>query len=129
VIRVEPHEVFRRVGDDLACSLPVTFPTAALGGEIALPTIEGKDGRLKIPAGTQPGSVLRVRGKGVPRRVVGGRGDLLVEVKVEVPTQLSPEARAAIEQLGAALGSEPAGSPEEAPSEPGFFDRLKNLFS
>jgi molecular chaperone DnaJ len=129
VIRVEPHEVFRRVGDDLVCSLPVTFPTAALGGEIALPTLEGKDGRLKIPAGTQPGSVLRVRGKGVPRRVVGGRGDLLVEVKVEVPTQLSAEARAAIEQLAAVLGSEPAGSQEEAPNEPGFFDRLKNLFS
>ncbi|MDI3282736.1 molecular chaperone DnaJ [Polyangium sp. 15x6] len=121
-IRVAPHEFFRRVGDDVVCSLPISFPIAALGGEVEVPTLEGK-GKLRIPAGTQPGSVLRVKGKGIVRRVMGGRGDQLVEIGVEVPTRLTDEQKALITQFASTLG--------EAPQEPereSFMDKLKNLF-
>src|SRR5262249_29146809 len=87
-VRVASHAFFRRVGDDVVCALPITFAQAALGSEIEIPTLEGK-GRLRVPPGTQPGTVLRVKGRGIPRRVMGGRGDQLVEVTVEVPTQLT----------------------------------------
>jgi molecular chaperone DnaJ len=121
-IRVSPHEIFRRVGDDVVCNIPVSFPVAALGGEIEIPTLDGK-GRLRIPAGTQPGAVLRVKGKGIVRRVMGGRGDQLVEVIVEVPTRLSASQKELIIRLADAFGEE-VKEPEEAT----FMDKLKNLF-
>lgn len=123
VIRVTPHELFRRVGDDIVCSLPISFPQAALGGEIEIPTLDGR-GRLRIPAGTQPGTILRVRGKGVPRRMMSGRGDQLVEIKLEVPKSLDDQQRRLVSELADALGN------KIQPSEPErtFMDRLKNLF-
>jgi molecular chaperone DnaJ len=124
VIRVTPHEFFRRVGDDVVCTLPISFPLAALGGEVEVPTLDGR-GKLRVPPGTQPGTVLRVRGKGIPRRVIQSRGDQLVEVAVEVPRALSPEQRAIIEQLAAAVGQ----SIKPVSPTPSFLDRLKNLFS
>ncbi len=123
-IRVSPHEVFRRTGDDIVCTVPVSFPIAALGGEIEIKTLEGK-GKLRIPAGTQPGAVLRVKGKGIPRRVVGGRGDQLVEIGIEVPTKVSPEQREIIEKLAQTMGESPSDGVEE---EPTFMDKLKSLF-
>ncbi|HRI66726.1 MAG TPA: J domain-containing protein [Polyangium sp.] len=124
-IRVAPHEFFRRAGDDIVCSVPISFPIAALGGEIEIKTLEGK-GKLRIPAGTQPGSVLRVKGKGIPRRVVGGRGDQLVEIGIEVPTKVTAEQRELIERLAQTFGeTAPMTTPEE---EPSFMDKLKSLF-
>jgi molecular chaperone DnaJ len=121
-IRVAPHEFFRRAGDDVVCSLPISFPIAALGGEVEVQTLDGK-GKLRIPAGTQPGSVLRVKGKGIVRRVMGGRGDQLVEVGVEVPTKLTDEQKELVAKLASSMGEEPKES-----EEPSFMDKLKSLF-
>ena len=120
-IRVAPHEIFRRVGDDVVCALPISFARAALGGELEVPTLDGR-GKLRIPPGTQPGQVLRVKGKGIPRRVMGGRGDQLVEVTIEVPTQLTESQRELIAQLGKELGE------SVLPQQATFMEKLKNLF-
>lgn len=127
-IRVAPHPIFRRAGDDIVCALPVSFPVAVLGGDVEVPTLEGK-GRLRVPPGTQPGTVLRVKGRGLPRRV-GGRGDQLVEVTIDVPTKLTPTQRELVERLAAELGpgSGDAGEARET-SEPSFMDKIKSLFS
>lgn len=124
VIRVAPHEYFRRAGDDVVCSLAVSFPQAALGGELEVPTLDGK-GKLRIPAGTQPGTVLRIRGRGMPKRMVSGRGDQLVEITVEVPKQLDEEQRRLVQALAETLGNKI----QPAAPEPSLMERLKNLFS
>jgi molecular chaperone DnaJ len=124
VIRVTPHEFFRRVGDDVVCSLTISFPLAALGGEIEIPTLDGR-GKLRIPGGTQPGSVLRVKGKGIPRRVMQSRGDQLVEIGIEVPRELSAEQKKLVEDLAATLGQKI----QPVAPESSFLDKLKSLFS
>jgi molecular chaperone DnaJ len=121
VIRVAPHPFFRRAGDDIVCSLPISFAQAALGGDLEIPTLEGR-GRMRIPAGTQPGTILRVKGKGVPRRVMGGRGDQLVEVTIEVPTQLTSSQKELIQRLAQELGE------NVQPQQATFMEKLKNLF-
>jgi molecular chaperone DnaJ len=121
-IRVQPHPLFRRVGDDVICSAPVSIVHATLGAEVEIPTLEGK-GKLRVPAGTQPGSVLRVRGKGVPRKIRGGRGDLLVEVAVCVPTSLTPRQRELFAELASELG-EKVGLPEQKSLLQKLRDRL-----
>jgi molecular chaperone DnaJ len=120
-IRVSSHEFFRRAGDDIVCSLPISFAQAALGSEIEIPTLEGK-GKLRVPPGTQPGTVLRVKNKGVPRRVAGGRGDQLVEVTVEVPTQLTPTQKDLIAKLAEDLGQ------SVQPQQASFMEKLRALF-
>ena len=87
-IEVKPHDLFHRDGDDLLIALPVPFITAALGGELAIPTPDGP-ATLKLPAGTLSGTIFRVRGKGVPTLRGSHRGDLMVEVQVETPAKLS----------------------------------------
>ncbi|MGC4065587.1 MAG: DnaJ C-terminal domain-containing protein [Polyangiaceae bacterium] len=99
----------------------VTFAQAALGAEVTVSTLDGQ-ARLKIPAGTQPGARLRMRGKGFPHRVRTGRGDQLVEIDVEVPTRLSPRARELLVALSAELGSAPSNT------EQSLFGRLKKWF-
>jgi molecular chaperone DnaJ len=120
-IRVAPHEFFRRAGDDVLCALPISFAQAALGSEIEIPTLEGK-GKLRVPPGTQPGTVLRVKNKGIPRRVSGGRGDQLVEVTVEVPTQLTPTQKDLITKLAEDLGQ------NVQPQQASFMEKLRALF-
>jgi molecular chaperone DnaJ len=100
-VHVRPHPVFGRQGDHLTLTVPVTFPEAALGAEITVPTLDGTPVTLRLPAGTPSGRTLRVRGKGV-RRPDGTRGDLLVTVTVAVPASLSPEARDALAAYAAA---------------------------
>jgi molecular chaperone DnaJ len=124
VIRVQPHELFRRIGDDLVCTLPISFPQAVLGGDVEVPTLDGR-GKLRIPAGTQPGAVLRIKGKGVPRRMMSGRGDQLVEITVDVPRHVDDEQKRIIEELGRALGSKI----ERHEAQPSFMDKLKSFFS
>lgn len=129
VIRVQPHELFRRAGDDLVCTWPVPFPIAVLGGDIEIPTLDGR-GRLRIPRGAQPGTVLRVRGKGLPRKA-GGRGDQLVEVTIHVPKEVDATQAALLQQLAATMrddASVTVGGPAPREAEPSFMDRLKNLF-
>ena len=120
-IQVKPHQYFRRKGDDLLLNLNVNVAQAALGAEVEIPTIDGKTS-LTIPAGTQPGKVINIRGKGVPHLRATGRGDQLVVVNVEVPARITPEQRKIFEQLAQTLGS------EVLPQEKSFFDKLREIF-
>ena len=110
------------MGDNVVCQLPVTFAQAVLGDEIEIPTLDGKGG-LRVPPGTQPGTVLRVRGKGIPKRVVGGRGDQMIEVVVEIPTQLNEEQRLLVLQLADQLGE------SVQPQRRSFVEKLRDLFN
>jgi molecular chaperone DnaJ len=98
--RVGPHPVFARRGDDLTLNLPVTYPEAALGADVRVPTLDGGSVKLRIPAGTRSGRTLRVKGKGVagPKK----KGDLLVTVEVAVPQNMTDDERKAVEALAAA---------------------------
>jgi molecular chaperone DnaJ len=120
-IRVKPHPFFQRVGDDVACQVPVTFAQAALGAEVEVPTLDGK-GKLRVPPGTQPGHVLRIKGKGIPHRVGVGRGDQRVEIGIEVPTQLTPRQTALLEELAKELGE------DVQPLQKTFMEKLRDLF-
>jgi molecular chaperone DnaJ len=101
VVSVSPHPVFGRSGDNLTVTAPVSFDEAALGAEVAVPTLGGGRVTVKLPPGTPNGRTFRVRGKGVARKD-GTRGDLLVTAEVQVPAQLSDDARAAVEAYRAA---------------------------
>jgi molecular chaperone DnaJ len=120
-IRVAPHELFRRAGDDVVCAMPISFAQAALGGELEIPTLDGK-GRMRIPPGTQPGTILRLRGKGITRRAGTGRGDQLVEVTIEVPTQLTASQKELIAKLAEELGE------SVQPQQASFMEKLRSLF-
>ncbi|MBM4357648.1 MAG: molecular chaperone DnaJ [Deltaproteobacteria bacterium] len=122
LVTVRTHQFFHRVGDNVVCELPVTFAQAVLGDEVEIPTLDGK-GKLRIPPGTQPGAVLRVRGKGIPKRVMGGRGDQLVEIQVEIPTNLTDRQKTLVEELARELGE------GVQPRQKTFLDKLKDLFN
>ncbi|HSL73432.1 MAG TPA: molecular chaperone DnaJ [Ilumatobacteraceae bacterium] len=107
-LKVTPHPLFGRSGDHLTVSVPVTFAEAALGGEIDVPTLDGQRVTLRLKPGTQTGSRHRVRGKGIA--TTSGSGDLIVTVNVQVPTELTDEQRAAVEQLAAATTVNPRSS-------------------
>jgi molecular chaperone DnaJ len=121
LIDVAPHPFFRRSGDDVLCRVPVTFTQAALGGEILVPTLNGKV-KLKIPSSSQPGAVLRIRGQGFPHRLRSGSGDQLVEIAVEVPERLTDRAKTLLRELGDELGE------EVQPERRSFLEKLKELF-
>ena len=104
-VRVTPHEVFGRRGHDLTLTVPVTYPEAALGAQVQVPTPDGPV-TLKIAPGTTTGRTFRVRGRGVPRKD-GTAGDLLVTVEVAVPSQMTPEAREALERYASAAPHDP----------------------
>jgi molecular chaperone DnaJ len=108
-ISVTPHARFGRNGDHLTTVAPITFPEAALGAVIDVPTLDGGTVALRIRPGTQPGSRHRVKGKGIATK--SGQGDLIVTVEVQVPSELTDEQRAAIEQLAAASTVDPRAVP------------------
>lgn len=120
LIDVAPHQFFRRSGDDVVCRVPVTFTQAALGGELEVPTLDGKV-KVKVPPASQPGDVLKIRGRGFPRRLRAGSGDQLVEIAVEVPNRLSPRAKSLLEELGHELGE------DVQPQRRSFLERLREL--
>jgi molecular chaperone DnaJ len=105
VVHVEKHKVFGRKGDHLTITVPVAFDEAALGATISVPTLDGPPVSIKIPPGTPSGRTFRAKGKGAVTKA-GGRGDLLVTVDVQVPPELDAEARAAVEALRAARGTD-----------------------
>ncbi len=121
VIRVLEHPFFKRQGNDVLCEVPISFPQAALGAEIEVPTLEGKM-KMKIPASTQSGQVFRLRGKGVPDSQGYGRGDQLVTVVVETPRHLTPRQRELIEEFARISGE------DVNPISKGFFDKMKEIF-
>jgi molecular chaperone DnaJ len=122
LVRVAPHELFHRSGDNVVCTLPISFAQAVLGDEVEIPTLDGK-GALRVPAGTQPGTTLRIRGKGIPKRVMGGRGDQLIEVQVEVPTNLTDRQKELVLELAKELGE------SVQPQRRTFMEKLKDLFN
>jgi molecular chaperone DnaJ len=124
LIEVSSHPFFRREGDDILCTVPVAFVHAVLGGEVEIPTLDGH-AKLRVPGGTQPGTVLRMKGKGIPRRAGLGRGDLRVQVAIEVPTQLTDRQRELLEQLADELGAAP--HPQAQPKS--LMGKLRDLFS
>jgi molecular chaperone DnaJ len=129
VISVQEHEFFRRDGVNLFCEIPVSFPTIALGGEIEVPTPDGTE-NVKVPEGTQTGTTLRLRGKGMPDVNGRGRGDLFATVQVMTPKKLTKEQRQALEQLEKSLPKEqfePRKRHEEQ-DERNLFDRVKDMF-
>jgi len=108
-LEVQPHEIFTRDGMDLHCTMPVTFAEAALGGVLSVPTLDGA-AKLKLPAGTTGGTIFRVRGKGMPSLKSSSRGDLMVEIQVETPSELSSAQKKALEAFTATLKA--ANQPE-----------------
>ena len=129
VIHIQEHEFFRRDGVNLFCEIPVNFTTLALGGEIQVPTLDGSES-VRVPEGTQTGTTLRLKGKGMPDVGGRGRGDLLATVQVQTPRKISKEQRQILEQLSKALPKEkfePRPHGQEA-DERNLFDRVKDMF-
>lgn len=122
-VTIKPHEIFKINGIDLHCRLPISFTTAALGGEIEVPVIDGERVALKIPAGTQNGEKLRLRGKGMTKVRSSVRGDMLAQVYVEVPKNLSKKQRELIENLDKELQENYVND------DTSFFNKMKNLWS
>jgi molecular chaperone DnaJ len=118
VFEEKEHEHFTRHGDNIICEVPVSFTTAALGGEVTVPGLEGEQ-TVKISSGTQPGKVIKLRGKGLPHVNAHGRGDQLVQVVVWVPTKLSSEDKELLRKLDAS----PSVKPPEANRS--FFQKLR----
>jgi molecular chaperone DnaJ len=119
-LEVEPHPHFRRRGDDLLMELSINVAQAALGTRVTVPTMEGEE-ELEVAAGTQTGTILRLRGRGVPHLRRNGRGDLLTLIRVEVPTELSKEQRDLFKSLATSLDPESIVEVRE----PTFLDRLR----
>ncbi|HEY7875865.1 MAG TPA: molecular chaperone DnaJ [Actinomycetota bacterium] len=118
-IRVEPHEVFQRAGADLGCGVTVPMTVAALGGEVEVPTLEGPES-LDLGPGTQSGEVVKLKGRGMPRIDGRGRGELVVLLKVETPTDLTSEQDELLRKLAAARG--------EPVAERRLRDRIREAF-
>jgi len=122
VIHVREHAIFTRDGADLHCRVPISFVTAALGGEVEVPSLAGPV-KMKVPAGTQGGSDFRIKHHGMPRLQSNAKGDLHVRLEVEVPTKLNAEQRQALEVFGELCGE------ENTPIHRSFTERLKDLFA
>ena len=123
-IQVKPHEIFTREGANLLCEVPISFPTAALGGELEVPTLDGKV-MLKIPAGTQTGKLFRLRGKGVRPARGGPEGDLICRVVVETPVNLTRRQKELLEELDESMR---AGGKKHSPQQHGWLDGVKRFF-
>lgn len=122
LLEVEDHESFERHGDDILLDVPVSFSQAALGAELEIDTIDGK-ARITVPAGTQTGKVLRMKGKGIPHLNGTGKGDQLVRLTVWTPSELSAEARELLEKFAQFEGEPPAHG------DSGFWSRMKDAFT
>ena len=121
VIHIKEHKIFQREGDDLYCEVPIPFSIAALGGEIDVPTLQGK-AHLKVPAGTQSGQMFKLRDKGIVNVNGRGHGGLFARLIVEVPSRLNAEQRHKLEEFAALCGE------ENTPMRKSFFERAKEFF-
>jgi molecular chaperone DnaJ len=121
VLHVKEHAFFEREGNDLHCVIPISFGQAALGAEIAVPTLEGEQ-MLKVPEGTQSGTTLRIRGKGVPVLNSRGKGDLFVEVRVQTPGKLNKRQRELLQELEGTIRV------ENKPQRRTLLGKVKDIF-
>ena len=121
LIYVRPHEIFERHDSDLYCEVPVDFPTAVFGGEIEVPTLEGRV-KMKIPAGTQAGRVFRLRNKGIVHLHDRTRGDQLVKVQIDVPTDLTAEQRKTLKEYARVAGG------DSGPLHRSFMEKMRRVF-
>jgi len=124
-IRVKKHDIFERDGDDLHCAVPISFTTAALGGEIEVPTLAGK-AAIDIPEGTQAAKQFRLRGKGIKGVRSSYPGDLYCHITVETPVKLTEHQRKLLKEFDESLKK---GGAKHSPSEDSWTDKLKNFFS
>ena len=120
-LHLRDHDVFQRDGDDLYCEVPLPFSTAALGGELEVPTLTGS-ATMKVPAGTQGGTTFRLRDRGMPALNGRGKGDLHVEAQVEVPTRLNSDQRQRLEAFTESIGE------KNSPVQESFFEKAKRFF-
>ena len=120
-LHVRDHDVFERDGSDLFCEVPLPFTVAALGGELKVPSLDGQSS-IKIPAGTQGGTVFRLRDKGILSLSTKRRGDLHVRVQVEVPTKLNTEQQDKLRAFAESIGD------HNSPMQEGFFQKAKRFF-
>lgn len=121
VLHVKEHNVFDREGDNIVCEVPINFVVATLGGEVEVPTLQGK-ANIKIPAGTQSGTTFRLRGRGIKSIKGHGVGDLLIRVSVEVPTRLNQKQKEKLQDFAELCGE------DVNPIAKNFFDRAKDFF-
>ena len=124
-IRIKKHDIFERDGDDLHCAMPVSFATAALGGEIEVPTLAGK-AAIDIPEGTQAGKQFRLKGKGIKGVRSSYPGDIYCHIAVETPVKLTEHQRKLLKEFDESLKK---GGSKHSPSEEGWADKLKNFFT
>ena len=120
-IKVKPHELFEREGTALLLTMPVPMTTAALGGTVDVPNLDGKKARVTVKPGTQSGHRLRLKGKGMPGLQGRARGDLYVDIHVETPVNLTSKQKKLLEQLA-------AGADDQNPESTGFMDRMRRIF-
>ena len=121
IISVKEHPVFQRSGDDIVCEVPISFPQAALGSTIDVPSLAGTV-KVKVPSGTQTGRIFRLRGKGIVSMQTGLIGDELIVVRIETPTKLTKKEKDLLAEF-ASMGEE-----EHLPDRKNFFDKVKDLF-
>jgi molecular chaperone DnaJ len=120
-VNVAEHALFKRDAMDLFCRVPVSVARAALGGEVEVPTIEGGRSRVKVPAGSQSGRQMRLRGKGMPALRGSGNGDMLIELAVETPVNLTARQKELLEEFEKL-------SAENNPESSSFFDKVKGFW-
>ena len=124
-IRLKKHDIFERDGDDLHCHVPISFTTAALGGEISVPTLDG-EAAIDIPEGTQTDKQFRLRGKGVKGLRSSFPGDLYCHITVETPVKLTEHQRKLLKELDESLKK---GGAKHSPTQDSWTDKLKRFFT
>lgn len=122
-VSIAPHEIFQRDGANIYCAVPISMITAALGGGVEVPTVEGTRARVSIPAGTQAGEQFRLRGKGMTKLQSALRGDMIIEVAVETPANLNARQKQILEEF------KKAGGEEASPKANSFLARVRDLWS
>jgi molecular chaperone DnaJ len=122
VLHVKEHSFFEREGKDLFCVVPVSFAQAAIGADITIPTLEG-DHKLHVPEGTQTGTQIKLRGKGVPVLNGHGKGDIFVQIKVQTPTKLNKRQKELLQEL------ETGSSVDNQPEKQSLMSKMKDMFS
>lgn len=130
LVNVKPHRIFERQGSSLYCRVPIPMTTAALGGEVAIPNIDGGKSKIKIPTGTQTGQQLRLRGKGMSIMNSNNRGDAFVEIFVETPVNLDKKQEKMMRDLDNSLNADgdKGGSNKHSPESSGFFARMRDVW-